>query len=817
MILDFIEIGTSDFETLIENCENQTGLSIDAVDLYLERLPNKPNVIKLNYAISNFTGEVEVFYVHPDDIEKNNLSWYLKGCNTIGEPHSVTLRELKEKKLENLLQIKKVPVLSWKDLIERHNIEQVKLLKIDAEGHDIVIVRNILEGGHNVYPETIVFEANELTSDKDRTEIINFAIEKGYEFVDYNAKKDVILKRKKGPKILLINNWFGEIPDFYKFHEKTMQFQNENIDIFLFTDQEIKSQGLSKNYHICKVSEDNIKYRFYNKTGRKYTGTIVGKTTIMKLMFLDNFFEDILNYSKYDYVGIYDTDTLFNDIYEWVKPYLDKKDFISVGGGKNHDRLSGPLCLFRNTKEVLKLFSSDEYYESVVNENVNYLEHNVDEYAKSLDSVEIIQYTQNVEHETSKIIFEAEWSGGKLYCNNKEILVHHFYRKKDTQLNFIGNTIVSKFKKHFENDFYWVTSFDQKYESHVLSLIETIEKFSHRKCLLFPVNYDPNFKYKLSEQFIVRRVDIPEGKKDSKGRDYNFLVFKPLIDLECLKIIPDGLFVHIDTDVLLTITCDDIKSNFSKLENYPLFNSHTHDELIIPTGIDDKWVNPIRILAEQTGDPIRVYPRRKSNIYVFDKKSKWFFEEQMNIFKKYYETVPHILHFHDEDTANIILNRFDFRNSLPLVDMEESDKIDLSKFENYSYSFGNPLSPNLILPKTENDILMFHGIKDIQKQSQVTEKYFKTVLCYDDIITYVKDDKVWFEKNSTLGDKLIGKILNFSIYKGDVLMGELNNQNIYDFWFFYIGGLTFTEGTYTCYIKENSNNRIVFRKMFGIK
>lgn len=816
MILDFIEIGTSDFETLIENCENQTGLSIDAVDLYLERLPNKPNVTKLNYAISNFTGEVEVFYVHPDDIEKNNLSWYLKGCNTIGEPHSVTLRELKEKNLENLLQINKVPVLSWKDLIEKHNIEQVKLLKIDAEGHDIVIVRNILEGGHDVYPETIVFEANELTSDKDRTEIIKFAIEKGYEFVDYNAKKDVILKRKKGPKILLVNNWFGEIPDFYKFHEKTMQFQNENIDIFLFTDQEIKSQGLSKNYHICKVSEDNIKYRFYNKTGRKYTGTIVGKTTIMKLMFLDNFFEDILNYSKYDFVGIYDTDTLFNDIYEWVKPYLGKKDFISVGGGKNHHRLSGPLCLFRNTKEVLKLFSSNEYYESVINENVNYLEHNVDEYAKSLDSVEIIQYTQNVEHETSKIIFEAEWSGGKLYCEDKEILVHHFYRKKDTKLDFVGNCIISRYKKHFEEDFYWVTSFDKKYETHALSLIKTIEKFSHRKCILFSVNYEPDFKYKLSEQFIIRRIDIPEGKKDSKGRDYNFLVSKPLVDIECLKIIPDGIFVHIDTDVLLTITSDNIIKNLPKLENYPLYNSHTHDELIIPTGVKDVWVNPIRILAEQTGDPIRVYPRRKTNIYIFDKRSEWFFLEQMNIFKKYYETVPYILHFHDEDTANIIINRYNYKNSLPLVDIEETETLDLKKFENYSYNYDNPFSEGLQLPKNKDEILIFHGVKDIEKQKRIIKNYSNTILNYDDIVTYVRKDAIWFEKNSNLENKEIEKVLKFEIFRDGNSIGVLNNQEIYNYWYFYIGGLNFIKGTYTCTIREQSSDRLIFRKIFEI-
>ena len=38
MNYDFIEIGTSDFETLIQSSTNEVGLSIDAVNLYLNRL-----------------------------------------------------------------------------------------------------------------------------------------------------------------------------------------------------------------------------------------------------------------------------------------------------------------------------------------------------------------------------------------------------------------------------------------------------------------------------------------------------------------------------------------------------------------------------------------------------------------------------------------------------------------------------------------------------------------------------------------------------------------------------------------------------------
>jgi len=47
MFLDFIEIGTSDFNTLIQAAgPNTRGLSIDPISLYIDRLPNRPGCKK---------------------------------------------------------------------------------------------------------------------------------------------------------------------------------------------------------------------------------------------------------------------------------------------------------------------------------------------------------------------------------------------------------------------------------------------------------------------------------------------------------------------------------------------------------------------------------------------------------------------------------------------------------------------------------------------------------------------------------------------------------------------------------------------------
>ena len=94
-----------------------------------------------------------------------------------------------------------------------------------------------------------------------------------------------------------------------------------------------------------------------------------------------------------------------------------------------------------------------------------------------------------------------------------------------------------------------------------------------------------------------------------------------------MEFLPSKTFVHIDTDIALTVNADTITKYFDQLENFPLINSHTHD-LITMQGIVDgeDWSSPINILGEATGVPIHVYPRRKCNISIFNSKCKWFFE-----------------------------------------------------------------------------------------------------------------------------------------------------------------------------------------------
>lgn len=181
MKYDFIEIGTSTFNTLIENATYQRGLSVEPLKFCLDKLPDKPNVTKVNAAITNKDNAHEktlkMFFIPHDIIDKYKLPFYLKGCNSIINPHPIFKRDNVEKYVEEC----NVPLLTISELFENYDVEEVDLLKIDTEGHDTIILNSLFDylsiNYTKVYPKKIIFESNELTKTIDINNVIYRAIQ----------------------------------------------------------------------------------------------------------------------------------------------------------------------------------------------------------------------------------------------------------------------------------------------------------------------------------------------------------------------------------------------------------------------------------------------------------------------------------------------------------------------------------------------------------------------------------------------------------------------------------------------------------------
>ena len=196
---DFIEIGTSDFDTELQSSSaDAKGLSIDPLQFYLDNLPEKMGVKKIRAAISDTNGEIELYYVLPEFIEKYALPHWVRGCNKIGAQHPIVVRLLESMGLDPLNIISR-DVVVMKDiptLFTEYNVDGIDTLKIDTEGHDCIILANYIDhcvSRPHLFANKIIFETNSLSSAEDQNQIIDRLISHGYRLYSRDHKAVLVL------------------------------------------------------------------------------------------------------------------------------------------------------------------------------------------------------------------------------------------------------------------------------------------------------------------------------------------------------------------------------------------------------------------------------------------------------------------------------------------------------------------------------------------------------------------------------------------------------------------------------------------------
>lgn len=186
MDLDFLEIGTSNFDTCIQTCsDDQVGISVEPLKFYLDDLPNKPNVKKVHAAITHNkpSSFMNIFYIPADVIDRENLPQWFKGCNKIGNYHPLHIKH----NVKDFVNVLEVPLLNVDEFMTQYNIKKIKFLKIDTEGHDIVILQGFYEflvkKGVDYYPSKIQFETNEHAPVEAVDRIVNLFSSLGYKVI----------------------------------------------------------------------------------------------------------------------------------------------------------------------------------------------------------------------------------------------------------------------------------------------------------------------------------------------------------------------------------------------------------------------------------------------------------------------------------------------------------------------------------------------------------------------------------------------------------------------------------------------------------
>jgi hypothetical protein len=616
-------------------------------------------------------------------------------------------------------------------------------------------------------------------------------------------------------KVVLIQLWFGKIPDYFWYHyETTKNFKN--VDFLFVTDQNVNLDA--SNYRVIKTNIDTVVDKVSDLLGTKIQLKSNKKTCDLKASLGDIFSEYIMDY---EYFGCYDIDTLFGDVEKYVQPLLGEYDIISVGDETYHNRLSGPFLIMKNTQELRTFYRTNEFIKCFESVDVECYEENVmDRLVKDKFTIKLI-CSMNTSP-LGKNIYDCTWTGGKNFINGEEIFLYHFYRKNHTIFQKVGNQIFGRYDKKFAEDFYWVFGFTENYSQTVPYLMDSINKYSNRMCVIYTINFDYQIpqKFLTSGQFIFKRIDIPEGKKDYRGRDENIISSKPKLMLDVLNFLPNKKFIFIDSDVSLTVSADDIGKYFSRLTNYPLINSHTHDRIYLSGLVEgEQWTSTIDIIANKVGVEVCVYPRRKTNIMLFDENSRWFFQEQIELYETYKDSEPGIFAFHDEDSANLILSKHKLFDCLHLCDIEECDDIDMGKFSDTNHPFHmTGLSPFLVLPKHQNDVVFFHGLKDAGRFQSIERTYGNTVLDCEELLVTYSNNTIFFEKNSFLSSKKIDENVDFIISDLDGNIIEmLENQQLMNYWVFYLSNVFLEKKSYIIGIVKTHSKVKIYNNLLKVQ
>jgi hypothetical protein len=197
LFYDFIEIGTSDFDTEMEKKDNKIGISIEPIKYYLDRIPCKQNCLKLNLGVSDYNGKCTVHYLTEQTIRKYGFPDWVRGCNSINSYHKTVANLCSSRGIDITKICDKhiVDVSTLHTLMIHSCVAGVYFLKIDTEGHDTVILSKFHEEikDFNFLPHVIQFESNVLSKDDDVNSIISSFKKKGYDLI-VKGNSDTILK-----------------------------------------------------------------------------------------------------------------------------------------------------------------------------------------------------------------------------------------------------------------------------------------------------------------------------------------------------------------------------------------------------------------------------------------------------------------------------------------------------------------------------------------------------------------------------------------------------------------------------------------------
>lgn len=162
---------------------NFMGLYVEPIpylyDKLKKNLDSNPKNSFENAAISDYDGEIEMLMIDKEAIDSGKVHNCFYGMSAVYPPKNGLGSEGDKQTVETYGKRIKVPCITFKTLLEKHTVDYFDVIKIDAEGHDFKIFKQIDFAEYE--PEVIRMEWINL-SDQEQLDTKNILKNNGYVF-----------------------------------------------------------------------------------------------------------------------------------------------------------------------------------------------------------------------------------------------------------------------------------------------------------------------------------------------------------------------------------------------------------------------------------------------------------------------------------------------------------------------------------------------------------------------------------------------------------------------------------------------------------
>ena len=722
---DFIEVGTSDFHTLIQDCGDEVvGLSIEPITEYINNLPDKPNVTKIKAALSDEDGEIQIYRIPSEEITKNYLPFWVRGCNSVNRPHEYTKRRIGSELYDKLVKIDTVSKISWEKLIKDYNIGSIDYLKIDTEGHEHVILKKYFEickTNPQLYAKKIKFEFNETSNKKILEEIISNL--ENYK-VTY-LEEDILLELETGL--------------FYK--GKKVADRGFLLNLPHRTDRLESSKKLL----------DELGFTGYEI----FEGTTLENPEFKKLGCTSSYlkmFEEILNSENNDVVVFEDdiklmkgttTDDLDRIFRDWDEIKL-KYDSVALGTkllprskiniqGSTYGSFQEMLCTqsFYYKKEIIKHVYDE--LKDYLNPNHVFHKCTIDMFLNDC-SCEKYRFIHSDRHKKFNfgITLPMIFTQSSDFSDNENKIQNY---EQEMEVNYHNALKTEKA---------YVLYSTENYIGIVTESVKSIREFSQLPIIVYVFNSDKKIEV---ENTITVRWDFPiEDLTENlylksennfyidRGNPtiFKILTQRPLIAKDALSKYADTI-CYVDSDSIATSLVDTIFSYFKQGSNFPYFVEGIYEFLMLNGrggggALNETLEHNACELFNVDQSVRRNY--RQTGYFVAGQNTYDFLDEWywMCNHPKILNNISHYAPFNEETIANVLLWKYNIQEGLPYIYVNGTLNTVNKMYNEVEYKgdgVRNFQGEWLRVPYRKEHLLFFHGEKNPETMKQMVEEIKK--------------------------------------------------------------------------------------------